>query len=353
MHRLSFKSSDSKSSTALEIMYNDLWGPAPTISNQRFKYYIAFIDDKTNYTWIYGLTNKSQALSAFITFKNQIEKSLELKIKTIQCDMGGEYKAFEPYLRNEGINIRYSSPYRHHQNGKAERQHRHFVEIGLTLLAQVDIPLKFWWEAFYNATYLINRISTPTLNYKTPFEALYYKKPSYSQIKIFGCECYPFLRPYNSHKLDFHTSKCVNLGVSKQHKGYMCLNLNGRIYIAAHVNFNENFFPLKNDSKFMVTESTHASESVNTFSEFLSISFPSETQSQEAPAASTNSLDDTTISYNPSNEQNSDNILDQTNSVHDSENNTHESPQIFFPSEPNNQTPEISQPTYQLDLHIL
>ena len=89
MHKLSFKGSESKSSTVLEIIHSDLWGPAPTISNQGFKYYIAFIDDKTNYTWIYGLANKSQALSAFIAFKNQIEKILELKIKTIQCDMGG------------------------------------------------------------------------------------------------------------------------------------------------------------------------------------------------------------------------------------------------------------------------
>ena len=143
MHRLSFKSSESKSSTALEIIHSDLWGPAPTFSNQGFKYYIVFIDDKINYTWIYGLAHKSQAPSAFITFKNQIEKSFELKIKTIQCDMKGEYRAFEPYLRNEGIAIRYFCPYTHHQNGKAKRKYRHLVETGLTLLTQADIPLKF------------------------------------------------------------------------------------------------------------------------------------------------------------------------------------------------------------------
>ena len=143
MHKMSFKSSDTKSSTALEIIHNDLWGPAPTISNQGFNYYIAFIDDKTNYTWIYRLANKPQELSAFIAFKNQIEKSLELKIETIQCDMGGEYRVFEPYLRNEGIAIRYSCPYTHHQNGKVERKHIHLVETGLTLIAQADIPLKF------------------------------------------------------------------------------------------------------------------------------------------------------------------------------------------------------------------
>ncbi|KAH9726481.1 retrovirus-related pol polyprotein from transposon RE2 [Citrus sinensis] len=324
MHRLSFKSSESKSSTALEIIHNDLWGPAPTISNQGFKYYITFIDDKTNYTWIYGLANKSQELSAFIAFKNQIEKSLELKIKTIQCDMGGEYMVFEPYLRNEGITTRYSCPYTHHQNGKAERKYRHLVETGLTLLAQADIPLKFWWEAFYNATYLVNRISTPTLNHKTRFEALYSKKPGYSQIKIFGC-------------------------FSNLHKGYLCLNPNGRIYIAAHVNFNRNSFPFQNDPNFMVSKSTHTLEPANTFSKFISVSFPSKTQNYEVTTASTSSLEDKTNLDDPSNEQNPDNNINQINSMHDNEINTPESPQTSFSnhSEPNTQIPETSQPTYQ------
>ena len=48
--------------------------------------------------------------------------------------MGGEYKAFETYLKHEGISLRYSCPYTHHQNGKTERKHRHLVESGLTLL---------------------------------------------------------------------------------------------------------------------------------------------------------------------------------------------------------------------------
>ncbi|KAH9726484.1 retrovirus-related pol polyprotein from transposon RE2 [Citrus sinensis] len=311
-------------SISSEYKGNHQLAVAPTISNQGFKYYITFIDDKTNYTWIYGLANKSQELSAFIAFKNQIEKSLELKIKTIQCDMGGEYMVFEPYLRNEGITTRYSCPYTHHQNGKAERKYRHLVETGLTLLAQADIPLKFWWEAFYNATYLVNRISTPTLNHKTRFEALYSKKPGYSQIKIFGC-------------------------FSNLHKGYLCLNPNGRIYIAAHVNFNRNSFPFQNDPNFMVSKSTHTLEPANTFSKFISVSFPSKTQNYEVTTASTSSLEDKTNLDDPSNEQNPDNNINQINSMHDNEINTPESPQTSFSnhSEPNTQIPETSQPTYQ------
>lgn len=98
---MSFLNSETKTSSALEIIYNNLWGFAPTVLSQGFKYYIAFIDDKISYTWIYGLTHQSQALTTFITFKNHIEKNLELKIKALQCDMGREYKVFEPYLKHE------------------------------------------------------------------------------------------------------------------------------------------------------------------------------------------------------------------------------------------------------------
>ena len=57
--------------------------------------------------------------------------------------MGGEYKAFEPYLKHEGISLRYSCPSTDHQNGKVERKHKHLVEARLTLLAQSELPLKF------------------------------------------------------------------------------------------------------------------------------------------------------------------------------------------------------------------
>lgn len=131
--------------------------------------------------------------------------------------MGKEYKAFEPYLKNEGIIMRYFYPYTHHQHRKVERKHRHLIETGLTLFAQAEMPLKFWCEAFGNATYLINRLSTPTLKDKTPVRVLYSNKLNYSLIRIFGCECYPFLKPYNNHKFDFHTLKCVHLGFSNMH----------------------------------------------------------------------------------------------------------------------------------------
>ena len=72
---------------------------------------------------------------------------------------------------------------------------------------------------------------------------LFGKKPDYDALKPFGYAYYPFLKPYNQHKLQFHTTQCLFLGYSKSHKGYKCLNSHGRIFISRYVVFNENHFP--------------------------------------------------------------------------------------------------------------
>ena len=108
--------------------------------------------------------------------------------------MGGEFIIFEPYLKREGITLRHSCPYLHEQNGKIQRKHRHIVEIALTLLAQAKMPLKYWQEAFTYVVFIINRLVSLVIESKTLFKLLYSFKPDYSQIKVFGCECFPYLK---------------------------------------------------------------------------------------------------------------------------------------------------------------
>ena len=92
--------------------------------------------------------------------------------------------------------------------------------------------------------YLINPMHTAILNGRTPFECLLKSSPAYSFLCIFRCLCFPLLRPYNRHKLDFRASPCVFLGYSSSHLGYRCFDLSSsRMYIARHVKFHENTFP--------------------------------------------------------------------------------------------------------------
>lgn len=119
------------------------------------------------------------------------------------------------------------------------------------------MPQKYWDEAFLTATFLINRLPTPVLSQKTPFEMLFHVKPDYSMLKVFGCACYPHLRPYNHNKLSPRSKCCTFVGYSPVHKGFRCLSEDGKIFVARNVVFDENTFPF---SKPVLLES-NANES--------------------------------------------------------------------------------------------
>lgn len=148
-----------------------------------------------------------------------------------------------------GISHRVSCPHTHQQNGSAERKHRHIVETGLALLAHASMPLRFWDEAFLTAAYLVNRLPTRVIDNLSPLERPFNVPPNYSMLKIFGCACWPHLRPYNKHKLEFRSKPCVFLGYSSLHKGYKCLDLDSsRVYISRDVVFDEIVFPFSKTS---------------------------------------------------------------------------------------------------------
>ena len=190
------------------------------------------------------LKHKSDVEQVFYNFQAHVERLLDYKIKAVQSDWGGEYHKLHRYFQRTGISHRVSCPHTSQQNGIAERKHRHLVETGLALLAHSSLPLRFWDEAFLTACYLINRMPTPVLNKDTPLFRLFHVQPNYSSLRIFGCACWPSLRKYNAHKLEFRSKMCVFLGYSPLHKGYKCLDrTSGRIYISRDVVFDETVFP--------------------------------------------------------------------------------------------------------------
>jgi hypothetical protein len=91
---------------------------------------------------------------------------------------------------------------------------------------------------------LINRLPSRSRGSSTPLESLLNQKPTYSQLKVFGCACWPNLRPYNPTKLSYHSLQCVFLGYNPMHKGYKCLHPpTNRVYISRDVVFDEHVFP--------------------------------------------------------------------------------------------------------------
>ena len=242
-HQLPYPRSTSVSSHPMDLIFSDVWGPAPN-SIGRHNYYASFIDDHNKFVWIYLLKHKSEVFQCFQDFHKLVERQFDRKIRAIQTDWGGEYQALNSFFKRIGIEHHVSCPHAHQQNGSAERKHRHIVEMGLTLLAHSSMPLKFWDEAFLTAVFLINRLPSKIIDNKTPFEKLFGRPPEYTFLRTFGCAVWPNLRPYNSKKLEFRSKQCVFLGYSNMHKGFKCLDpKEGRVYISRDVVFDEEVFP--------------------------------------------------------------------------------------------------------------
>jgi histone deacetylase 1/2 len=156
------------------------------------------------------LKKKSDAFDAFVNFQKLVERKFDRKILTVQSDWGGEYVKLNSLFQKQGISHHVSCPHAHQQNGSAERKHRHIVEVGLTLLAHVGMPLKFWDEAFLTTTYLINILPSKVLNNDTPVHRLLGTHPNYSSLRVFGCACWPNLRPTTNANLRFAQTMCLS-----------------------------------------------------------------------------------------------------------------------------------------------
>ena len=98
------------------------------------------------------------------------------------------------------------------------------------------------WDDAVLTTHLINILPARSLDHSTPLQTLFNQKPDYHTLKVFGCIYYPYLRPYNSHKFNLKSQPCIFLGYAHNHKGYMCLAFDGKVYISRHVVFDESHF---------------------------------------------------------------------------------------------------------------
>jgi hypothetical protein len=81
-HQLPFPKSASVTKMPLELMFSDVWGPAPT-SVGKNTYYVSFIDDFSKSTWIYLLKHISDVFQRFHEFQAHVEHLFDRKVLAI------------------------------------------------------------------------------------------------------------------------------------------------------------------------------------------------------------------------------------------------------------------------------
>lgn len=97
------------------------------------------------------------------------------------------------------------------------------------------------------------------LGHKSPFQKLFDKIPPLQHLRVFGTVVYPYIRPFNEHKLQPRTVQCVFMGYSQGYKGVICYNTTTQKFIISrHVVHDESIFPFK-QSESSIQSSTFSS----------------------------------------------------------------------------------------------
>lgn len=243
--KLSFSHSHVRASAPFALIHSDVWS-SPVSSFSGYRYYVVFMDDYSRYVWLYPLKRKSEVYNYFVSFVAFVKTQFGVLIKCLQCDGGGEYISnhFQQFASNNGIRLQFSCPYTPQQNGAAERLHRTLINMVRTLLTQSNLSLQFWVEAVHMAVHLHNILPSETLQFKSPYEQLLGKPPSYTHLRVFGCSCFPNITATVSHKLENRSIHCIFLGYPDTYKGFRCYNpKTGKVIISRHVLFDEHQFP--------------------------------------------------------------------------------------------------------------
>ena len=125
-------------------------------------------------------------------------------------------------------------------------------------------------------------------------------------LKVFGCSCFPNLRPYNNPKFQFRSVECTFLSYDIKHKGFKCLDPQDCTYISKDVQFNENSFSFTK-TKSITSRSFIPNPTPTSYSTLI----PIHASILFIPSPSTSSITNTFIDQSSSNQS----ISDSTNTI--------------------------------------
>lgn len=132
-----------------------------------------------------------------------------------------------------------------------------------SLLFQSHLPKIFWSFAIKHSVYLINRLPTPLLLQKSPYEVLYKSKPDFFTLHAFGYLAYANSLKAGRTKFDLRASKCIFLGEKLGTKGFLLFNLKTHdLFLSRDVYFYDTIFPFQ-DTNPPLSEQAHVTSSLD------------------------------------------------------------------------------------------
>lgn len=187
---LGHSSTRQKADRRFDIVSTDVMGPF-TLGPNGEKFVVTFVDNYTNFVNIGIMRKKSEVAEMFARFHKQTEAKFPgTPLHLLRTDCASEYLEGDcrRYCDASGVTIEEPAPYAPQLNGVAERMNRTIGEKIRALLFDADLGPEQWPMAIRTAVYLINRTpSRANPNFATPFEMWHGRKPTYDNLRIFGC----------------------------------------------------------------------------------------------------------------------------------------------------------------------
>ncbi|GJX73189.1 retrovirus-related pol polyprotein from transposon TNT 1-94 [Tanacetum coccineum] len=233
----------------LELLHIDLFGPSAVRSYGGNHYTLVIVDDYSRYTWTRFLKDKTEAFDQFKIFIKKIQNQLGCSIVSIKTDHGSEFDnemQFGEFCNANGITHNFSALRTPQSNSVVARKNRTLQEMSRNMLSEQSLPQKFWCNAVYTSTYILNRILIRSILGKTPYELLRGRKPTLDYFKVFGSKCFILNTKDYLTKFDPKSYEGIFLGYSQNSKAYIILNKHNRkVEESLNVTFDETPPPSK------------------------------------------------------------------------------------------------------------
>lgn len=127
-----------------------------------------------------------------------------------------------------------------------ERKHQHILNVVKAITFHSTVPLNLWNFSIQHDVHLMNKIPSPLLQSKCPYEILFKEFPVLIHLKIFGCLCYATTIQARRTKFSPRAQKSIFLGFQDGTKGYILDDLTSHdLFVSRNVIFYETFLPFK------------------------------------------------------------------------------------------------------------
>jgi len=140
-YRATYLSSNTKSIDPFDLVHFDIWGSTSSSSTSSAKWFVTFIDDCIQVTWIFLMKEKFEVFNLFVRFFCMIKTQFGKSIKRLCSDNGREYVNHDmsKFLSENGVVHEFTCVDTPQQNDVVERKNAHLLEVTQTLPFQMYV----------------------------------------------------------------------------------------------------------------------------------------------------------------------------------------------------------------------